>query len=82
MRKIRPGPFKRWLRFFAGLAILAAAILFFGSGYSPPGIAGDVLRHNQECDIDASPLFYSEVENMAKLEKGIREMRENKKDFR
>jgi hypothetical protein len=44
---------------------------FFASGYSPPGPCGDVLRHNQARDIDASPLFYSEVENMTELERGV-----------
>ena len=67
---------KRWCKFVAGLAILTLMIAFFSSGYSPPGILGEVLRHNQEFDIDASPLFYSEVENMAELENGIRELRD------
>lgn len=62
------GHSRRWLRFFVGLALLALCIAFFASGYTPPGALGEVLRHNQECDIDASPLFYSEVENMQELE--------------
>ncbi|MCK4462543.1 MAG: hypothetical protein KAW46_12110 [candidate division Zixibacteria bacterium] len=36
-----------------------------------PGICGEVLRHNQSQDIDASPLFYTDVENMAELEEGL-----------
>lgn len=66
---------KRWLRFLAGLIFLALMVLFFSSGLAPPGIFGEVLRHNQACSIDASPLFYSEVENMAELEEGVRELR-------
>jgi len=69
---------KRWVRFIIGLALLALAVVFFSSGYSPPGAFGEVLRHNQELSIDASPLFYSEVENMAELEKGLIELIEKK----
>ncbi len=67
------------LRFFAGLLLMALLVLFFASGYSPPGIAGEVLRHNQAYDIDASPLFYTEVENMQQLEAGLAELREKSK---
>jgi hypothetical protein len=55
----------------AGLVLMFLVVGFFASGYSPPGPCGDVLRHNQARDIDASPLFYSEVENMTELEKGV-----------
>ena len=56
------------------VVILAAVAGFFSSGVTPPGPAGEVLRHNQSCDIDASPLFYSEVENMHELEQGLARM--------
>ena len=69
------GTTQRVLRFFAGLLLLALLVLFFASGYTPPGIAGEVLRHNQACDIDASPLFYTEVEHMHELEAGLAELR-------
>jgi hypothetical protein len=69
----RPGG---WLRFFIGLLILGAFFAFFASGYSPPGALGEVLRHNQTYDIDASPLFYTEVDNMRALEEGLIELRE------
>ena len=55
---------------------MALFFSFFASGYAPPGPFGQVLRHNQQHDIDASPLFYMEVENMSELENGVREMRE------
>ncbi|MBN1213594.1 MAG: hypothetical protein JXA92_13565 [candidate division Zixibacteria bacterium] len=64
-----------WLKFISGLVLLGGAILFFASGYSPPGVCGEVLRHNQAYDIDASPLIYSEVENMAELEAGVQKLR-------
>ena len=60
------------LRFAVGFLLLVGTCLFFMSGLTPPGAAGEVLRHNQEHQIDASPLFYSEVENMAELEEGLR----------
>jgi hypothetical protein len=59
--------------------ILAGMVIFFSSGVTPPGISGEVLRHNQKHDIDASPLFYSEVENMSEYERGVAEMRERAK---
>jgi hypothetical protein len=53
---------------------------FFASGYAPPGVCGEVLRHNQEAQIDASPFFYGDVENMAEYEQGVRQMREEAKE--
>jgi len=72
------GILKRWGRFIVGLTLLVLAVVFFSSGYTPPGVCGEVLRHNQALSIDASPLFYSEVENMAELEKGVKELIERK----
>lgn len=68
-----------WFKFFIGLVILAILIFFFASGYSPPGISGEVLRHNQAEEIDASPQFYTEVENMSELEDGVKRLRMQKK---
>jgi len=62
----------RWLKFIFGLFILVGMIFFFASGYTPPGVCGEVLRHNQEYNIDASPIFYGDVENMSEYEDGIR----------
>lgn len=64
---------RRWIRLGNALLILAVAIAFFSSGWSPPGATGRVLRHNQAADIDASPLFYSEVEHMGELESSVRD---------
>jgi hypothetical protein len=68
----------RWLKFIIGLCGLLLMFAFFASGYDPPGPLGEVLRHNMENDIDASPLFYSEVENMSQLEDGVRELMRKK----
>ncbi len=67
---------KPWLRFAAGLFVLSLFYCFFASGYVPPGVFGDVLRHNRCNNIDATPLFYTEVENMSELEEALSKMRE------
>lgn len=64
-----------WKRLTGGLIILGGIFLFFASGIFPPGICGEVLRHNREYGIDASPLFYSEVENMSDYEDSVARMR-------
>ena len=64
-----------WLKFVIGLIILTGMICFFSSGYAPPGNFGQVLRHNQEYNIDASPFFFGDVENMAEYEDGVKQMR-------
>ena len=66
---------RRLLRLAIGLAALGLFIGTIMSGITPPGAAGEVLRHNRAANIDASPLFYSEVEHMAELERAVAEMR-------
>ena len=63
-----------WIKFIVGLAGLSMFFGFFASGYSFPGIFGEVLRHNQKYAIDASPLFYTEVDNMSVLEDGLEDL--------
>lgn len=65
----------RLRRFAVGLLLLGLLAGFFMSGLTPPGACGEVLRHNQVNHIDASPLFYSEVEHMAELEAAVRHRR-------
>jgi len=62
---------RRWFRFTVGLAGLSAMAWLFASGVTPPGSAGAVLRHNQAERIDASPLFYSEVDHIGRLERAV-----------
>ncbi|MBU0755794.1 MAG: hypothetical protein KJ645_11685 [Planctomycetes bacterium] len=57
------GGFKAWFRFAAGLALLCGFAFFLSRGYAPPGAAGEVLRHNLRLGIDATPLFYTEVDD-------------------
>jgi len=56
-----------WLRLIAGACIILLMAAVFSSGYTPPGVLGEVIRHNREADIDASPFFYGDVENMLEL---------------
>ncbi len=75
---LEPGmPYRaRLARLLAGVCLVGGFALFLGSGITPPGMLGEVIRHNRECLIDATPLFYSEVENMQELERGVAERRE------
>jgi len=68
---------KDWLKFLTGIFILAVVFAFFSSGFTPPGVFGEVLRHNQKQNIDASPLFYSDLDIMPQLERGVRELRKD-----
>jgi len=60
----RPRGLAAWARFAAGALLLAGAVLALMQGYTPPGVAGEVLRNNLRHDIDATPLFYTEVETV------------------
>jgi len=53
-----------WARFLAGTLLLTVFIILLMQGYAPPGPAGDVLRNNLQNRIDATPLFYTEVESL------------------
>jgi len=48
-------------------------VYFFTRGVTPPGVFGDVIRHNRAAAIDATPLFYSEVENIVEIQAGLAE---------
>lgn len=56
-----------WLKLAAGSALLGIIVMVLFSGYIPPGILGDVIRHNRDANIDASPFFYGDVENMTEI---------------
>jgi len=69
-----------WAKFGLGLMALTLLVGFFASGWTPPGVCGEVLRHNRACDIDASPFFYGDVENMDAYEYGVAELRAAARD--
>lgn len=58
----RSGRLAGWLRLAAGTMLLATIVLGLMQGWAPPGAAGAVVRNNLEQGIDATPLFYTEVE--------------------
>lgn len=60
-----------WRRFFIGAMIFFGVIYCFTLGVTPPGPLGEVVRHNQAQAIDATPYFYSEVENIVELQAGL-----------
>ena len=60
--------FADWVKFGLGLLAVLALALLLSQGVTPPGPAGEVLRHNQRLGLDATPLFYTEVEHFAELE--------------
>lgn len=53
-----------WAKFVAGVLLLAGVVLGLMQGYTLPGPAGEVFRNNLRHNIDATPLFYTEVESL------------------
>ena len=53
-----------WARLVAGTLLLTFVVLLLMQGYAPPGPAGEVFRNNLQNGIDATPLFYTEVESL------------------
>jgi hypothetical protein len=56
------GDLAAWVKFVAGILLLTGVILMLMQGRTPPGTAGAVFRNNLRHGIDATPLFYTEVE--------------------
>ena len=53
-----------WVRLLAGVVAIACFVLFLMQGHTPPGATGDVFRNNMRHGIDATPLFYTDVESL------------------
>ncbi len=53
-----------WVKLAIGVLLLACAIIGLGQGYTPPGPAGEVIRNSLRRGVDATPLFYTEVESL------------------
>jgi hypothetical protein len=66
----------KYIKFIIGLAALALFYGIFASGLNPPGITGEVLRHNRANNINASPLWYRDVEEINSYERDVLKMRE------
>ena len=65
----------RWAKLAIGLLILAGFAFLLGSGAAPPGRIGDVIRNSHAHQIDATALFYSDLDNMQELERDLAERR-------
>ena len=61
----RPRSLAVWAKFMVAALLLGGAILTLMQGYTVPGPAGEVFRNNVRHGIDATPLFYTEVESLA-----------------
>jgi len=62
----RPGRgLAAWGKFAVGALLLTGAVLVLMQGYTPPGPAGEVFRNNLRHGIDATPLFYTELDSFA-----------------
>ena len=57
----------KWLRFGAGLLLLAGFIALLAMGPTP----GPVLQHNIDQEIQATALFYMDFEEMQVLEQRL-----------
>ena len=60
---------KDWLKFLLGLAGLGLFGFLAAQDYSPPGLVGEILRHGNRSMVEATALFYSEVDEMPEYEK-------------
>jgi hypothetical protein len=60
----RPSGLAPWAKFVGGILLLTGVVLTLMQGYTPPGPAGEVFRNNLRRGIDATPLFYTEVESL------------------
>jgi len=54
-----------WARFLGGALLLCGIVLALMQGYTPPGPAGEVFRNNLRYGIDATPLFYTDLDSFA-----------------
>lgn len=66
---------QRRLRLVVGVIALSGFAGFFMSGITAPGVFGEVVRHNQDRQINTSPLFHSDVECTERLEAGVEALR-------
>ena len=58
------GRLAAWGRLGAGVLLVFLLVVLLMQGYTPPGPAGDVIRNNLASGIDATPLFYTELESL------------------
>ena len=69
-----PSAKKRWLRFVVGVIALISLIALIIYAPVPPGALGEVLRNNIAKEIDATPIIYSDQDNIMDMQEGVRRM--------
>ena len=65
------------IKLIIGFILLAGLFAILAFSTPPAG----VITHSVENDIDATPIFYSDVENMSELEEGLGELIKNSANF-
>lgn len=66
----------RWLRLLAGIAVLGGLITLLATVYPP----AEVLRHNTEQDIQATALFYMDLDRMQEIERHLETLKAENRD--
>ena len=66
----------RWLRLLAGVVVLGGFILLLAT-VTPPA---EVLRHNTEQDIQATALFYMDLDRMQEIERHLETLKADNRD--
>lgn len=67
--------FKSYIKLIAGCAALFMILLAVSSGKIPTGGEGSVIEHNLKEKRDATPLIYSESEEMPRLQQNLSEIK-------
>ena len=60
-----------WVRLCIGVAILAGFFAFLAARPRPPGMAGEIIDHNLGQDIQATALFYMDLDRMPEIEERL-----------
>ncbi len=72
VREANDSPAGRWWRFSVGIVLLVGFIALLAT-LPPPA---EVLRHNTEHDIQATALFYMDLERMPEIERQLEVLQE------
>jgi hypothetical protein len=62
---------RRWVRRGLGLALLAAVLAFLITGPGLPGPAGTIIQRNIDQDIQATALFYMDLDRMPEIQEDL-----------
>jgi len=62
---------RRWLRFVVGVGIVGGFFWFLTTRPIPPGPAGEIIDRNLREDVQATALFYADLERMPAIEERL-----------